>query len=163
MSGKGVDKMSAVDLAEMCGEQTANELRRIHPRFTVEMVARDFDRHGHPIALRTIKGWLAGNPPAVKHLMALIQIYGRAFLEAISAPALGSRQEADIVQQLDELETGFQVLRHRLAMARMDHDEGLRLARETHAAARRGDRGEVANEGPAKDAALGSPVARAGE
>ena len=150
MPGKGVDKMSAVDLAAMCGEQTASELRRIHPKFTEEMVVRDFERRGHQVAHRTVKGWLAGNAPAVKHLMALIQIYGTAFRDAISAPALTPAEERALDDRLAQLEADLRNLRSDLASTahrsrqaevaalhvarRGQHEEGAEGASEVSAA-----------------------------
>ena len=117
MSEKGVDKMSAIDLAAMCGEQTAGELRRIHPKFTEELVVRDFERRGHQVAHRTVKGWLAGNAPAVKHLMALIQIYGTAFRDAIAAPALTPAEEQALDDRLATLEAELRAIRADLSSA----------------------------------------------
>lgn len=154
MSEKGVDRMSAVDLAAMCGEVTASELRRIHPRYTEEMVVRDFERHGHPIAHRTVKGWIAGNVPSVKHLLALIQIYGTTFRDAISAPALTPAEERALDDRLATLEAELRNLRadlastaHRSRQAevaalhvarRSEHTEGAALAPEVPAARERG-------------------------
>lgn len=107
--------MSAIDLAEMGGRQTAWFLRHRHPRHTAKEVVRDFQHAGHSVDERTAKAWTQGAMPINRHLMALIQIYGRPFLDAISAPALMPAEERAIDDRLQRIEDELRRIRSDLA------------------------------------------------
>ena len=68
-------------------------------------VARLFD-----VKPRTACAWKAGNPPQFRHLTAMVDRWGAAFLEYVFAPVL-QETDASVETRLESIERSMAVLR----------------------------------------------------
>lgn len=70
------------------GERIAQRVRAAGSR---KEVARVFN-----VSPRTVESWADGNPPAFKHLVAMVDQWGEAFLEEVFAPVLSNRPPLEV-------------------------------------------------------------------
>ena len=112
MSSKDV-KMSGAALTAAVGGRIRLWLKCRWPDDTAKQAARAFDA-----SPRTVKEWLAGQPPSNKHFWAMVARWGWPFLRWVSSPIVSPEQEAELGQQLADLEAGLRALRRDLVDAR---------------------------------------------
>lgn len=93
-------KMQADALHGEVGQRVAYALRQVYPAHAAKLIARDFG-----VDERTAKGWLAGQTPQGKHLLALMHKLGAWFASAVLVPVgdwasiVGARARLDLLQQ----------------------------------------------------------------
>ena len=144
MSSKDV-KLSSAALTAAVGDRIRLWLKCRWPDDTAKQAARAFDA-----SPRTVKEWLAGQPPSNKHFWAMVACWGWPFLRWVSSPIVSPEQEAELGQQLADLEAGLRALRRDLVEAR--GGVGMAVGAGSHApgdlARRSGEARRAAVSGP---------------
>jgi hypothetical protein len=96
----GVDALAAEIAARI-----TTWLRQTWPRHTAKQAAAALG-----VSVETARGWLAGQMPANRHMVALTARFGAAFIAHVYAPFPWAR-DYDLIARLEELSHGLAALR----------------------------------------------------
>jgi len=110
------------------GERIAQRVRGAGSR---KEVARVFN-----VSPRTVESWADGNPPAFKHLVAMVDEWGEAFLEDVFSPVLNSRPPLEV--RLDRMASDLKAIREGLAEEQGNHEAHLHPFADGNGASDRG-------------------------
>lgn len=96
-------KMNQALMADQVGDRVATWLRNLFPINTAKEAARLLK-----CSPRTVEGWLKGQMPQNKHMLQMMQAWGKAFVAFAYEPAVGTQMAAY------QLDTELQDLKARL-------------------------------------------------
>lgn len=107
-------------LQSECAAALAVALREQYPSDTCKLIERALIDIGVLAQPATIKGWLAGNWPSGRHLMALIRALGPEFRDRVFAPCMDEKAPTE-AERLDTIERELRALKRQLR-GRVTHD-----------------------------------------
>lgn len=94
MTSAVVDLLGAGAGASVVGERISTWIERFDAKTVAWMI---------PVEVRTVFSWRAGNPPQVRHLARMAELWGADFVEFVFQPLLGAPETLD--RKLERIET----------------------------------------------------------